>query len=359
MLAKLYATERDARAHGIAARGETGAARERYAIVSANAARWSEIATRVRTAQRRGLVALGENGVRQFADDYRELTADLARLRTATRGVPSNDVFYLNRLVANAHSLLYRGKSLSLRRVVQYLFDDVPREIRRAWRPVGLAALLLFGPMIIAGVAVVRTPALETQLASPMMVDRADDGVARARAGTGYIEAPELMRPMLASSIVANNVQVAFLAFALGMTAGTLTVLVLVFNGISIGAVYGLYHTRGIGPLLLAFVAPHGVLELGAIVIAGAAGFLLAAGMLFPGDRTRRDALTTNGKRAIHLVAGSAFLLLLAGTLEGFVSPIPTWPLRDKLLVSAATAVVLAVYLAPRRTRRVRSRPAT
>ena len=63
--------------------------------------------------------------------------------------------------------------------------------------------------------------------------------------------------------------------------------------------------------------------------------------------RRRRRALAENGRRAIRLVGGAAFLLVFAGTLEGFVSPIPDWPLRDKLLVSAATAVLLAVYLRP------------
>jgi uncharacterized membrane protein SpoIIM required for sporulation len=109
--------------------------------------------------------------------------------------------------------------------------------------------------------------------------------------------------------------------------------------------VFGLYGSKGIASLLLAFVAPHGVLELTAICISGGAGFLLAAALLIPGDRTRKRALAENGRRAIKLVAGAALMLLVAGTLEGMVSPIPWWPIELKLVVSALTAILLYAYL--------------
>ena len=139
--------------------------------------------------------------------------------------------------------------------------------------------------------------------------------------------------------------QVALGAFAFGITAGVLTAWILLANGISVGAVFGLYASKGIAGLLLAFVAPHGVLELTAICIAGGGGFLLAAALLIPGARTRRTALVENGRRAIRLVAGASMLLVVAGSLEGFVSPIPWWPIEAKLALSGVTLVVLYVFL--------------
>jgi uncharacterized membrane protein SpoIIM required for sporulation len=112
----------------------------------------------------------------------------------------------------------------------------------------------------------------------------------------------------------------------------------------------GLYASKGIAPLLIKFVAPHGVLELTAICIAGGAGLVLAAALLIPGDRTRRRALVENGRRAIQLIGVSSVLLVVAGALEGFVSPIPSWSLGAKLAVSAATAVLLVLYLSANRT---------
>jgi uncharacterized membrane protein SpoIIM required for sporulation len=177
------------------------------------------------------------------------------------------------------------------------------------------------------------------------MLDRAEQGVERARTRKGYIPDPEVFRPVMASQIIANNVQVTFAAFALGITAGLGTLLLLMLNGISLGGVFGLYQSKGIISLLLAFVAPHGVLELSAICIAGGAGLLIASGLLLPGEMTRRAALAANSRRAMRLIAASSLLLVFAGSLEGMVSPIPTWPLWLKLLVSATTLLALISYL--------------
>ena len=135
-----------------------------------------------------------------------------------------------------------------------------------------------------------------------------------------------------------------------------MSVLVLVMNGVSIGSVVGLYASKGILLLLVAFVAPHGVLELFAICVAGGAAFLIAAGMLLPGTRSRRRALVENGQRAIRLIGVSTLLLVVAGLLEGFVSPIPWWPIEGKLAVSGTTLVLLVSYLRGGRTTRQRRR---
>jgi uncharacterized membrane protein SpoIIM required for sporulation/uncharacterized RDD family membrane protein YckC len=344
-LARLFRAERDGRARGLSHRQDTGAARERHVIIATGSPRWARFAASLATAQKGGLSRLGEDGVREFVREYRDLTADLARLRTAARGREAAEVFYLNRLASSAHNLLYRRKSVSPADLLTFLFVDVPREIRASAVPVLLAALLLFGPATIAYTAVVTHPEVAPTLVPPSMLDRAEDGVRRARNGEGYINDPQLFRPLMASQIIANNVQVAIAAFAFGMTAGVFTLFILVTNGVSLGAISGLYASKGIGTLLLAFVAPHGVLELTAICFAGGAGLLLASAMILPGARTRRAAMVENGKRAIRLFSGATFLLLVAGTLEGLVSPIEWWPIEGKLAVSGVTAVLLYAYL--------------
>jgi uncharacterized membrane protein SpoIIM required for sporulation len=152
-------------------------------------------------------------------------------------------------------------------------------------------------------------------------------------------------RPVMASAIIANNVQVTYAVFAFGITAGILTTLMLVLNGVSIGAAFGLYASKGILHLILEFVAAHGVLELSAISIAGGGGLLIASALLLPGPLTRREALVVKGRRAIKLIAASTLLLIVAGTIEGLVSPRTDVPASLKFAVSAATAVLLAFYL--------------
>jgi uncharacterized membrane protein SpoIIM required for sporulation/uncharacterized RDD family membrane protein YckC len=344
-LAHLVDAERRARASGLAARGAKGASRERYAIVTSNSPRWIAFAARLAEAQRRGLRALGETGVRDFVSEYRALAADLARLQTATRGESSNEVFYLGRLVAGAHNLLYRDRRGGIRATLRFIAIDVPSEVRHSFAPIALAAACLFGPAAIAYTAVVRDPSVAPTFIPTGMLDRAEAGVERAKRGDGYIEDPQVFRPVMASSIIANNVQVTIAAFAFGVTAGVGTLMLLLFNGVSLGGVFGLYASKGILSLLVAFVAPHGVLELGAICIAGGAGFLIAAALLLPGRRTRRRALAENSARAMRLIAASTVMLIVAGSLEGMVSPIPWWPLSLKLIVSAMTLVLLVAYL--------------
>lgn len=344
-LVRLYDAERAARAHGLSARSQTGAARERHVIIATRSPRWIAFAAILANAQRAGLRSLGEAGVREFVAEYRDLAADLARLRTAARGIDAEEIFYLSRLLSGAHNLLYRGAPLTLTQVLRYLTLEAPREVRRSWRPIALAAALLFGPAVIAYTAVVQQPEVAKIFIPPAMLDRAENGVRRAREGTGYIPDPQIFRPVMASQIIANNIQVTFGAFAFGITGGLGTLVLLVLNGVSLGGVLGLYTSKHIARLLLAFVAPHGVLELSAVCVGGGAGFLLAAALLVPGRRSRKQALVENGGRALRLVTAACVLLLVAGTLEGFVSPIPWWPLGWKLAIAGATALLLAGYL--------------
>lgn len=344
-LIQLFTHERQAREQGSAARGAQGASRQRYAIVATSSPRWIAFAAKLADAQRKGLASLGEGGVRAFVAEYRALSADLARLRTADRGGSSDELFYLGRLVAGAHNLIYRDKRNTFRDILRFIAIDVPTEVRRSFRPILLAALFLFGPAVIAYTAVVRNPAVAPVFIPTGMLDRAEAGVNRAKTGDGYIQDPEVFRPVMASQIIANNVQVTIATFAAGITLGLGTLFLLVMNGVSLGGVFGLYKSKQIAWLLLAFVAPHGVLELSAICIGAGGGLLIAAAILLPGPRTRRRALAENSKRAMHLMACATLFLLVAGSLEGMVSPIPYWPLSLKLIVSATTLVLMIAYL--------------
>ena len=344
VLLRLHEQERARRAAGSSARGASGAARERHRLIAQGQPRWSAFAQLLSRAQQSGLKAFSESELVDFVARYRGMAADLARLQTASEGQDSSSTFALGRLVASGHNVLYRRRPPSLRAATDFLAFGIPREIRRSALPVLLSAGLLFGPMAIAYIAVVRQPSVALDLLPAGMIDRAETAVDRARTDAGYIDIGEAMRPLAASAIIANNVQVSFAAFAFGITAGIGTVLLLVTNGVSIGSVLGLYASKGVLTLILSFIAAHGVLELAAIAIAGGAGFLLASAILMPGALTRGDALVVRGRRAIHLLAGTIVLLVAAGVVEGLYSP-SAWPLEAKLFVSALTAIALAIWL--------------
>ena len=236
-LAALFESERAARARGVAARGATGAAREQHAIVARNAGRWSAFAKRLAAAQATGLRHMNEDQVTEFVAEYREVATDLARLRTASAGRDNDALFYVSRLVGAGHNLIYRQRAVAMHEIWQYLTVAVPREVRRSWRPILLATFLFFAPVLITARLVIRDPSLADALLPSAMLDRVEEGVAREKRGEHeYIKISEFQRPVMATAIIANNVQVTIQAFASGLTAGVWTVKILLENGVSIGA---------------------------------------------------------------------------------------------------------------------------
>ena len=344
-LVRLFEMESDARARGLPAPGAKGAARERHAIVAINAERWREFSNALSAAQRMGLRAMSPEEVSRLVSLYREVSTDLARLRTASESEDQDAIFYVSRLLGAGHNFLYRQRSLSAKDVWRFLSLSVPREIRRSARYIVAGALFLFGPMLITYVAVVRHPELERRLNPPNMIDRViEDAHGDSLGKHEYVAIKDFERPVMASGIIANNVQVTYAVFAFGITAGLMTLLMLILNGMGIGAAMALYTNHGVFHLIRDFVVAHSVLELSAICIAAGGGFLLAMALLLPGAHTRREAFVINGRRAIRLITASTLMLLGAGTIEGLISPRTDIPFAVKASVSAATAVLLAFW---------------
>jgi uncharacterized membrane protein SpoIIM required for sporulation len=147
-----------------------------------------------------------------------------------------------------------------------------------------------------------------------------------------------------ASLIMTNNIMVTIYTFAFGATCGIGTLFYLALNGANIASVLALTYRAGFGNDLVTFMVGHGVVELSCIFIAGGAGLLIGSAILMPGDLTRADALKTRGMEAVRLMIGVAMLLVIAGIIEGFISPVPIDP-RVKFSIGAITGVAMYSYL--------------
>jgi uncharacterized membrane protein SpoIIM required for sporulation len=134
------------------------------------------------------------------------------------------------------------------------------------------------------------------------------------------------------------------MTFAGGITAGLFTLFELFNNGLMLGAIAVVCHQHHMALSLWSFVAAHGALEIPSIMLAGAAGLRLGAGILFPGMLRRRDALALAGKEAVQLLSGTIPLLIVAGTLEAFLSPTHV-PIAVKFSVGAALFTGLILWL--------------
>jgi uncharacterized membrane protein SpoIIM required for sporulation len=335
-------TEEADRRRAAGAGGRSGTA-QATALVRSQRRGWNEYQALLEQAQGSGLDALGEARVSRFAALYREVAADLARARTY--GGSPELLYTLERMVGFGHNLLYRPPERSLGRFVAFVRGGFAALVRRRWKPVLLAAVLLYAPMLLTFSAVRADPPLARELLPPGMMARAEEAAAKEERGEGYVEIPETSMPIFASQLISNNVQVTFLAFAGGVLAGVGTLLILVFNGISIGAVFGVFANEGQSLHIWTFVLPHGVIELTAICIAGGAGLWMGSALLVPGRRTRREVLVTRGREAISLIGGTAMMLVCAGVIEGFISP-SQLPREVKFAFAALFASVMVAYFA-------------
>ena len=307
-------------------------------FVSARRAGWDRLAALVDRAAARGVGALAPEEIDQLALAYRAATSDLAIARA--RGEDPVVLDHLNRLTARAHAVVYVATARTgWNRVARFVLRDFPREVRRSWAPIGFCALLTVVAALVAYGATIADPANAHALLPGMPMPATQKALHDSNFGFD-----RAYSPAAASEIITNNVRVAAVAFAGGMTAGILTGWIILENGLMVGAYSALFARAGFGADFWATIAPHGVIELSAIQIAGGAGLILAGGYVRPGRARRGDALVAAARRAATLVLGVALLLCVAGTIEGFISPQRlTIPARAG--IGVLTAIALLSYL--------------
>ncbi|MCI0556253.1 MAG: stage II sporulation protein M [Anaerolineae bacterium] len=287
----------------------------------------------------RDMRGISESQVREMARLYRATTSDLA---LAKRDFPRNEVtLYLNQLVARAHAVVYRSEPLALKRLWNFAMTGFPRLFRKTWIFTFIAALLFIIPAIASGVVTYIRPESATLLLPP----QAHRLIGIVEDKELWIDIPVEERPYSSAFIMRNNIQVSFLAFASGLTAGLLTLWVLFFNGLMIGTLTGLTAFHGIGFELWTFVIGHGVIELSVIFMAGGSGLMLGWAILRPGLMRRRDALAQAARKAVYLLLGAVPWLVVAGTIEGFVSPSETIAIPIKWIVGIVSGILLYSYL--------------
>jgi uncharacterized membrane protein SpoIIM required for sporulation/uncharacterized RDD family membrane protein YckC len=319
-------------------------------LVARKSARWRDFQVMAERVTAGGLDALAASELPEFATRYREVAADLARARTYR--ADASVVGQLERLVAAGHSALYRAERRTWQLIWLFVSRECPGAILASWRYVLLAFLCFMVPAA-GGYALLRDrPEMAAELLPDVMLERAEAGAARTQAGKGYVLVPGTDRPVMAASIITNNIKVAFMAFASGALLGVGSLMALAYNGLAIGAASGHFANVGMLGYLWTFIIGHGFLELFAIWVAGAAGFLLGRAIIAPGDLPRKDAMVFAGRTAMRLIGAVMILLLVAGTIEGFISS-SGWSVQARAMVSGASVLFLVVYLL-NGTRRIR-----
>lgn len=296
---------------------------------------WSELERSLKRAPRFRANKMSPTQLDRMGYLYRRATSDLA---VARRDFPDDRcVPYLNALVTRAHAGIYQSAPLK-RNIIRHFFLCGFPTLFRTNLPFVASAFLMFVVGFIAAYWIaMEDQGLAEKLAPQHIVETIHDKEM-------WTDIPALRRTFFASFVMTNNIRVAFLAFALGITFMVGTMYILAFNGVHIGVIAGLCHVHGLALPLWSFVSPHGYIELTTIFIAGGSGLKMGYALVAPGFLTRKQALTDAAKVAVQLIGGCVVLLVIAGVIEGFISP-SSLPPFVKIGFGFATGVLLFCYL--------------
>jgi uncharacterized membrane protein SpoIIM required for sporulation len=311
-------------------------------FVNTRRPRWARLSLLLDRIEAAGLEELSLDEAREFGRLYRGASSDLLAARG--HAASADLVDYLNALVARGYAQTYPGERTRPADVARFYTHGFPQLVRKEWKVV-LAGYLLFalgtGFGYVAMVrdpsaAVVLVPGEHLHLDPNERIQKADE-----KQMTGDEQAE------FSSFLFTHNIQVAFLAFALGISLGVGTVVLLWYNGLGLGALAEVYQAKGHAVWFWAWILPHGVVEISAICLAGAAGLILARAMLMPGERSAVDALREESKIAVKMCLGTIPLFIVAGLTEGTISQIhePHLPSWVKLTYAAVMGSLLLSYL--------------
>jgi uncharacterized membrane protein SpoIIM required for sporulation len=297
---------------------------------------WARLEQLVDRSNKGGISALDHRELQELGLLYRQTASDLATVR---EDVTSNQLsFYLNQLLGRAHNLIYMGHKQKISGLVRFYTETFPQVFRETFWQTFLAFLIFTVTGVATWAVTIHDPAFAHRMLGPQMMET----IEKRQMWTQSIVT---IKPLAASGIMTNNLAVCFTTFAMGITAGIGTIYMMFTNGLLIGVIGAATWQAGMALQLWSFVAAHGALELPAIFISGGAGLEIARGMLFPGLLPRRESLALAGGRAARLMIGIIPMLVVAGVIEGFVSPSGlATPL--KFLLSAVLFTALTTYLA-------------
>lgn len=267
---------------------------------------------------------------------YRDVSSQLSYART--RYGDATLTARLSALVARSGAAIHANRPATIHSVGRFFTHTFPATICRQWRFVLAAALILFVPAVVSGWYLSYHREVLDYLMPPYAQQR------MIEAQLAYYQPG----PWFFTKVVTNNIKVSATVFALGAVPVAPCIgpaYALGSNGYRIGEMAAIFHHAGIGEIFLLQIIPHGMLELTAVVLAGAGGLCLGWTILVPGDRTRGQAVAEEGRRSAVLLGGAALMLVISGVIEGFLTGSNSFGPWTKAVVGVGVWLLFIAYV--------------
>ena len=311
-------------------------------------AEWHKLDQIINRAESRGVNALSDEDMIALPRLYRQAVSSLSLARSIS--LDQNVISYLETLCTKAYLFVYGTRSNLLEKLGDFFTHGWPNAVRAAWKPTLLSAGCLFGGALLAFILCMIDMEWFWTFNSSIVGDRTPDATTAYLESTLYTDQTDAegMLSAFSAQLFSNNSGVALLAFALGFMFGVPTAILVAYNGLLLGAFYALFWSRGLGYELTGWLLIHGVTELFAIVLAGAAGFMIGGGVAFPGQKSRMESAQAAGRSAATIAIGAVVMLFFAALLEGFGRQLINSDVVRYMIAGGTLILLMGYFYLPR-----------
>jgi uncharacterized membrane protein SpoIIM required for sporulation len=309
---------------------------------------WEELSRVVEKWERNPMASAEIGEVERFHYLYQRAASALARLQSSSGDVEARQ--YLESLVARAYAEIHQRRgSVGKFNFFRWLLGGFPQAFRRRSAAFALSLAVTIAGTLFGAIGLIAVPdARPTLMPFANLIEKPSARVAREESRQKTSDPTSGHKTSFAAQLMTHNIQVAVLTFAMGATWGLGVVTLLFYNGVTLGAVVCDYVRDGQAQFVMAWLMPHGVIEIPAILVGGQAGFVLAGALIgWKSRESRRRRLEAARADLASLAGGLAVMLVWAGIMEAFISQYhqPALPYSLKIAMGCVELVVLAAWL--------------
>jgi uncharacterized membrane protein SpoIIM required for sporulation len=276
---------------------------------------WTELERIITRMEKRSIRSLPDEDLLALPGLYRTTLSSLSVARDTS--LDRALITYLERLCTRAYFQIYGVQTPAWRQITRFFARSWPNAVRSIWRETLFCVVLTFGAALLAYFMIRSDPSWFYSIIPQGLAEGRDPTASAQSLHDTLYDTHQEWLGAFATFLFTHNAQIAIFAFALGFAFAVPTVLLILYNGLMLGAFYAIFAAKGLGPNVTGWLMIHGTTEIFAICISGAAGMRIGLAIAFPGRASRMDSAVDAGRTAATAMAGTVIMLGVAGLLEG------------------------------------------